>query len=100
MWRSGLHSVLIVVVVILVVVHVVVEMVLLRVSVLRVAVELSCSPRSPWCVGGGSAQADPPRKRRCWDGGVLWPACDRVLLELRPLVWVVGWRETRGASGT
>jgi hypothetical protein len=55
-------NVLIVVAVVLVAVRVVVELALLRISALRVAVELPCSRRPPSCVGGGSGQAEQPRK--------------------------------------
>ncbi len=87
----------IMVVVVLVVVRVVGELALLRVSVLRIAVELSCPRRPPSRVGGGSAQAEQPRKGRCWDGGALKPSRGQVLLEVGRLVWVARWWETRGS---
>ncbi len=54
---------LVVVVVVLVVVLVVVELLLLCIGVMRIAVELSCSRRPPSNIGGGSACAEPPRKK-------------------------------------
>ncbi len=82
-----MYSVLIVVVVVLVMMHIVVELVLLRARVLHVAVELSCSRRPPSWVGGGSAQAAPPREGRC--GVVVWPVYSVLVVVVVVLVVVL-----------
>jgi hypothetical protein len=86
------RSALVVFVVVLVVVLVVVALVLLRICVLQIAVAPAAIVYRGWVGLGRTA----PQGTRT-GGRELRPSCDRILPQLRRMVWVVGWWVTRGS---